>query len=98
MMAMVLFACPLRRSGNHTPLVLPGVPQFFSAVGKSAAPEEMPLLHTKSAGFVGKLGLLFGGVIPPRPEKYGTLAWRYPLSKRKVMYCEGIQSNVTVPS
>jgi hypothetical protein len=43
---MVLFAWPLRRSGNHTPLVLPGVPQFVSAVGKSVAPEDTPLLHT----------------------------------------------------
>ena len=34
------------------------------------------------------------GVMPPRPDQYGTLAWRYPNSERKVMYCLGIQSKV----
>src|ERR1700756_4760664 len=31
--------------------------------------------------------VLSPGVIPPRPEKYGTFAWRYPYSLRNVMYC-----------
>ena len=30
--------------------------------------------------------VLSPGVIPPRPEKYGTFAWRYPYSLRNVMY------------
>jgi hypothetical protein len=34
-------------------------------------------------------------VIPPRPEKYGTFAWRYPYSVRNVMYSLGIQSKVS---
>src|SRR5215471_14784727 len=34
-------------------------------------------------------------VIPPRPDQYGTLAWRYPNSVRNVMYCCGIQSSVS---
>src|SRR5215467_15166974 len=47
-----------------------------------------------------KLGITLGrrltpGVIPPRPDQYGTLAWRYPYSVRKVMYCWGIQSKVS---
>src|SRR5581483_5369577 len=39
-----------------------------------------------------------GGVIPPRPVKYGTFACRYPYSVRNVMYCRGIQSNVKLVS
>src|ERR1700680_2001934 len=35
------------------------------------------------------------GGIPPRPAQYGTFAWRYPYSARKVMYCLGIQSKVS---
>src|SRR5215467_12438002 len=34
-------------------------------------------------------------VIPPRPDQYGTFAWRYPYSVRNVMYCWGIQSKVS---
>src|SRR5579871_542096 len=36
----------------------------------------------------------FGGVMPPGPEKYGTLAARWSNSLRKVMYWLGIQSKV----
>src|SRR5207253_8418641 len=35
-----------------------------------------------------------GGVTPPGPEKYGTLAARWLYSQRKVMYWLGIQSKV----
>src|SRR5579864_908476 len=42
--------------------------------------------------------ILTPGVIPPGPEKYGTFAWRYPYSQRKVMYCRGIQSKVAEAS
>lgn len=52
-MEMVLLAWPLRRSGNQTPLALPGVPQAASTDGRSAAtlpedaiPELAPLVQT----------------------------------------------------
>src|SRR5215831_7917509 len=62
-------AWPLRRSGNQT---LPGPPQFASAVVRSFAPAEAPLLQTywlestlTPAVPEGAPVLPPGGVIPP---------------------------------
>ena len=39
-----------------------------------------------------------GGVIPPRPDQYGTSEWRYPASAHQVMYCLGIHWKLTLAS
>src|SRR6266853_1227073 len=95
-------AWPLRRSGNQT---LPGPPQFANAVVRSFVPAEAPLLQTywleptlTPAVPEGAPVLPPGGVIPPRPDQYGTSECRYPASAHQVMYCLGIQWKVTVLS
>src|SRR5450755_2153254 len=85
-------AWPRRRSGNQT---LPGPPQLVYAVGRSLVPAEPPPAQTYCEG-----DPVFppGGVIPPRPDQYGTSEWRYPASAHHVMYCFGIQCKVAVAS
>src|SRR6267143_7264837 len=85
-------AWPWRRSGNQT---LPGPPQCVYAVARSFVPAEPPPAQTYCEGAPV---LPPGGVIPPRPDQYGTSEWRYPPSSHQVMYCLGIQWKVTVLS
>src|SRR5712671_4358350 len=72
--------------------------QVKPGVGDNNGPVTNNVPGTTEPAF--GLGITLGkvltpGVIPPRPEKYGTFAWRYPYSVRNVMYSFGIQSKVS---
>ena len=68
----------LRRSGSQ---VFAGEPSQVVKPLRHTSEEGLPLLPP-------------GGVTPPEPEKYGTLAARWLYSQRNVMYWLGIQSKV----
>src|SRR5579864_2581369 len=75
--------------------------QVKPGVAERAGPgtNNVPGTIEPALGFgITLVKVLSPGVIPPRPEKYGTFAWRYPYSLRNVMYCRGIQSNVSEAS
>src|SRR5690242_4179337 len=95
MIANLMLASLWRRSGQNpllpTTQVKPGVGDRNRPGTNEVSPTSDPAVRP---------GIVLGepltpGVIPPRPEKYGTFAWRYPYSVRKVMYCWGIQSKVS---
>jgi hypothetical protein len=72
--------------------------QVKPGVGDNNGPVTNNVPGTTEPAF--GLGITLGkaftpGVIPPRPEKYGTFACRYPYSLRNVMYSLGIQSKVS---
>src|SRR5579864_7387541 len=94
MIAYLKLGSSFRRSGQK-----PAAPatQVNPGVAERNGPGTNVVVPTGDPA-VG-LGIVLGvpltpGVIPPRPVQYGTLAWRYPYSARKVMYCLGIQSKV----
>src|SRR5260370_18547 len=98
MMAILMLGSSLRRSGQKR--VLPAT-QVEPGVADKNGPGTKVVLPTTDPA--PGLGIVLGepltpGVIPPRPVKYGTFAWRYPYSQRKVMYCLGIQSKVAEAS
>src|SRR5579859_224122 len=98
MTAYLKLGSSFRRSGQKPALpatqLKPGVADKNGPGAHVVVPTTEP-----APGFGIVLGVtLSPGVIPPRPVQYGTLAWRYPYSARKVMYCLGIQSNVSEPS
>src|SRR5208337_2901216 len=98
MIALLMLGSSLRRSGQNP--ALPGT-QVKPGVADKNGPGTNVVLPTRDPppGFGIVLGnKLSPGVMPPRPDQYGTLAWRYPNSVRKVMYCLGIQLNVMVVS
>src|SRR5215471_19488081 len=95
MIANLILASLLRRSGQNP--VLPAT-QVKPGVGDRNGPGTNDVPGTIRPAF--RPGITLGepftpAVIPPRPDQYGTFAWRYPYSVRKVMYCWGIQSNVS---
>src|ERR1700730_14798379 len=77
-------AWPRRRSGNQT---LPAPPQAVSASARTFGPDGAPLMQ---ANWLGTPLLPPGGVIPPRPDQYGTSEWRYTPSSQNVMFSFGI--------
>src|ERR1700758_4713109 len=98
MMAYRKLGSSLRRSGQKP--VGPGT-QAKPGVGDRIGPGANVVLPTTEPAL--RFGIVLGerlspGVIPPRPLKYGTSACRYPYSARNVMYCRGIQSNVSEAS
>src|SRR5689334_1361125 len=98
MIAYLMLGSSLRKSGQKP--VLPAT-QVNPGVADSKEPGTKLVPGTTDPA-LGP-GIVVGNeltpdVIPPRPEKYGTLAWRYPYSARKVMYWFGIQSKVAEAS
>src|ERR1700726_895924 len=98
MVAYLRLGSSFRRSGQKpappATQVKPGVADRNGPVTNVVLPTTEP-----APGFGTVLGVpLTPGVIPPRPVQYGTFAWRYPYSARKVMYCFGIQSKVSEAS
>src|SRR5271166_667264 len=98
MIALLMLGSSFRRSGQNP--VLPGT-QVKPGVGERNGPVTNDVSPTTDPA--PGLGIVLGnplspGVMPPRPDQYPTLAWRYPNSVRKVMYCLGIQLNVMVVS
>src|SRR5260370_2512366 len=98
MMAILMLGSSLRRSGQKP--VLPAT-QVEPGVADKNGPGTKVVLPTTDPA--PGLGIVLGepltpGGIPPRPVKYGTFAWRYPYSQRKVMYCLRLHSNIAHPS
>ena len=77
MISMSIKDSSRRRSGNQT--VLFWAPQAVCAALRLVAPDVFPSLQAKNCGeplFVYGTPFEPGGVIPPWPVQYGTLAWR----------------------
>ena len=76
MIALLMLGSSLRRSGQKP--VLPGT-HVKPGVGDKNGPGAKVVLPTTepALGFGIVLGaVLSPGVMPPRPDQYGTLAWR----------------------
>src|SRR5258707_14197066 len=98
MTAILMLGSSLRRSGQKP--VLPAT-QVKPGVADKNGPGTKVVFPTTDPA--EGLGIVLGepltpGVIPPRPDQYGTFPWRWPYSQRRELYCLAIQSKLAKAS